>query len=283
MEIRYLEAFLTIAEEGSISKAATRLHLTQPAVSRQLKQMETSLQGRLFTRSHEGMALTDKGQKLYADVRPLWSSLRSRLLAYMPSPVVRLGLTPFLSPLYLPDSITYATSTVAVECHQTRLNCLEFIPMLEKGEIDAAVIEDLPHHQGLYSTLIKHDHYKVAMSDDHPLAIYNELSLEQCIDYPQIVPPKKSRFYQFWVALRDQNNWTKHDVFSVPYQSLLYSVKQKNGVAFIPQLMLEPVWHSGIVYKPIKDPNFARHLYLYTSDKHYLKPLQQSFANVIIQ
>ncbi|WP_137597772.1 LysR family transcriptional regulator [Paucilactobacillus kaifaensis] len=61
MEIRLLRYFVTIAEEGSVSKAAEVLHITQPTLSRQLKALETQLETELFTRNKNHLNLTQAG------------------------------------------------------------------------------------------------------------------------------------------------------------------------------------------------------------------------------
>jgi DNA-binding transcriptional LysR family regulator len=64
MDIPQLRAFVTVAREGNLTRAAERLHLTQPAVSLQIKSLQTELNLQLFTRSASGMTLTDDGAKL---------------------------------------------------------------------------------------------------------------------------------------------------------------------------------------------------------------------------
>ena len=61
MEIRLLRSFLVIAEEGNLTRAADVLHITQPALSRQLNQLETDLGTALFVRGKRAMVLTDDG------------------------------------------------------------------------------------------------------------------------------------------------------------------------------------------------------------------------------
>lgn len=62
--LQSLRAFVTVAQEGSVSRAANRLHLTQPAVSLKLKQLQEELGLRLFVRKPQGLALTPDGQAL---------------------------------------------------------------------------------------------------------------------------------------------------------------------------------------------------------------------------
>jgi DNA-binding transcriptional LysR family regulator len=64
MDLTQLRAFLTVAREGNLTRAAERLHLTQPAVSLQIKSLQASLDLQLFTRTSTGMVLTDDGAKL---------------------------------------------------------------------------------------------------------------------------------------------------------------------------------------------------------------------------
>ena len=64
MDLTQLRAFVTVAREGNLTRAAERLHLTQPAVSLQIKSLQASLDIQLFTRTSTGMALTDEGAKL---------------------------------------------------------------------------------------------------------------------------------------------------------------------------------------------------------------------------
>lgn len=69
MDLTQLRAFVTVAREGNLTRAAERLHLTQPAVSLQIKALQTALNLQLFIRTPTGMMLTDDGAKLlpYAD------------------------------------------------------------------------------------------------------------------------------------------------------------------------------------------------------------------------
>ena len=64
MEIRVLEYFLMLAKEGNITRAANRLHITQPTLSRQLSELEKELNTQLFIRGKRSIILTESGQLL---------------------------------------------------------------------------------------------------------------------------------------------------------------------------------------------------------------------------
>ncbi|TFW04698.1 LysR family transcriptional regulator [Oxalobacteraceae bacterium OM1] len=64
MDLAQLRAFVTVAQEGNLTRAAERLHLTQPAVSLQIKALQSALGLQLFARTPAGMTLSDDGAKL---------------------------------------------------------------------------------------------------------------------------------------------------------------------------------------------------------------------------
>ena len=64
VDTRLLRYFVAVAEEGTLTRAAERLFVSQPALTKQIKQLETRLGVRLFTRSRTGMALTEPGRAL---------------------------------------------------------------------------------------------------------------------------------------------------------------------------------------------------------------------------
>ena len=64
MELRVLEYFIMVAKEGNITRAAERLHITQPTLSRQLSDLEKELNTQLFIRGKRSIVLTESGQLL---------------------------------------------------------------------------------------------------------------------------------------------------------------------------------------------------------------------------
>lgn len=69
MDMRLLRAFLTVADEGNFGRAADRLSITQPALTKQVQALETQVSGRLFDRGRQGAVLTDLGRLLLPDAR----------------------------------------------------------------------------------------------------------------------------------------------------------------------------------------------------------------------
>jgi len=74
MDFRHLRAFIAVAEESSVTKAAERLHISQPPLSRHIKQLEDELGITLFIRHRQGVTLTTAGQRLLEKARALASA-----------------------------------------------------------------------------------------------------------------------------------------------------------------------------------------------------------------
>src|SRR5436190_1299188 len=99
MNLKQLEYFVQVAELGSFSKAALALDIAQPALSRQVRALETELHQQLFLRNGRGVALTDAGKRLFdhsVAVLQLVSHAREDLGASRDEPVgrVTIGLPP---------------------------------------------------------------------------------------------------------------------------------------------------------------------------------------------
>src|SRR5262245_47722007 len=99
MDLRRVRTFVTIAEQGSVSKAASRLHLSQPALSRQISELQQELGVPLFERVGRRLVLTSEGELLIEDCRTLLacaSSLgeRAQLLRRGETAVLRVAASP---------------------------------------------------------------------------------------------------------------------------------------------------------------------------------------------
>jgi DNA-binding transcriptional LysR family regulator len=71
VDFRHLRAFITVADEASVTRAAERLHISQPPLSRHIRQLEEELGLQLFIRHHHGVTLTEAGQRLLQKARAL--------------------------------------------------------------------------------------------------------------------------------------------------------------------------------------------------------------------
>src|SRR5688572_2073245 len=77
MDLRHLRTFVTVADEGTVSRASTLLRVAQPALSRQIREFEEELGVRLFQRIRRRLILTAEGERLLADSRSVLGAVRT--------------------------------------------------------------------------------------------------------------------------------------------------------------------------------------------------------------
>ena len=98
MKLRHIQTFIAVAEQGSVSKAALRLHIAQPALSRQINDFEAELGLPLFERIHRRLILTGAGERLLADCHAILNavdslSTRARALSASDAGVLNVAAT----------------------------------------------------------------------------------------------------------------------------------------------------------------------------------------------
>ena len=146
MELYQLKTFIAVAEEGHLTRAAERLHSSQPAVSAHIKALEEELGLLLFERTPKGMLLTAAGQQLKLKAQAVAQAAES--LRYSAdqlkgelSGMVRLGL--HIDPQYLKISQLLAVmhqDYPGITLHYLQRNTWEAPPLVRSGKLDAAFL-----------------------------------------------------------------------------------------------------------------------------------------------
>lgn len=174
LDSRSLALFLAVADTLSFRQAAEALHLSQPPLSRAIRELEERLGVRLFDRSTQGVDLTDAGRKLLPFARGVARLLRQAEAELAPRglpPTLRLGLSSAVEPAWfrglaqrLQDSYP-DTSVSTVSDSSPRL-----VRMLHAGKLDAAFVALPTELRGLEVLAIDRLPMVVALPSSHPLA-----------------------------------------------------------------------------------------------------------------
>src|SRR5262245_42484385 len=141
MDLRHTRTFVTVAELGTVSKAAQRLRIAQPALSRQISDLEQELGLKLFDRVGRRLLLTGEGEQLLSDCRGLLNyaagvSERAEQLRRGDTGVLKVAATPLHIEGVLSQFLhRYAQHYPNVCVKVTEGSGLEILAMLERGEI----------------------------------------------------------------------------------------------------------------------------------------------------
>lgn len=145
LDTALLRAFVAVAETGGMTSAGNVLHLTQAAVSQQIKRLEETLGCELIRRDRRGLGLTDGGERLFGRAKRMLA-LNDEIWGEMTRSTftgeVRLGVPYDLVALYLPAVLRrFSRAHPQVEITLVCRNSIELAAAVAAGELDLAVVE----------------------------------------------------------------------------------------------------------------------------------------------
>jgi DNA-binding transcriptional LysR family regulator len=145
MDLRHLRTFVAVAEEGTVSKASIRLAIAQPALSRQIKDLEDALRIRLFDRIRRRLELTSEGEELLGHCRAVLGAFgslteHSELLRRPDAGVLKVAATPQTIDGVLSGFLAHhAKRRPHVRIKLTEAAGASLISLVEHGEVHVAI------------------------------------------------------------------------------------------------------------------------------------------------
>lgn len=195
MDTQQLDAFVAVAETGSFSVAAERIHLTQPAVSKRVAQLEQQLNCRLFDRIARHTTLTESGQALLPRARAILRSVSDaeQVIHDLSGKItgqLRIAVSHHIGLHRAPDllrrfSLSYPEVGLEVDFMDSEFAYQE----VRQGSFDVAVVTLAPEPQErIKSCPIWDDPLTLVAAREHPLAKHPNLNTEKLCQYPAILP-----------------------------------------------------------------------------------------------
>lgn len=291
MELRHLRYFLVLAEELNFTRAAERLMIAQPPLSRQIRDLEEELGAPLFVRQHHSVRLTDEGV--------LFRDYASRIIALSEQSVsdirnMRSGLqgTLYLAevegkgPRLMAEWIAgFSRLHPKVQFSVWNGNSDEVVNRVRKGLSDAALIMEPHDPEGLQSHLVYSEPWIAMFPADHPLAAPDQdtVSMRELADCDLIIPSRNSR-------LKEIRSWLGTDAAELKVVARFANVvtayelcRNGVGVAIYPAAAADIVKDRGSVrIRTISDPGIRASYVLIYSSEHPLHTLARRFAEYIL-
>jgi DNA-binding transcriptional LysR family regulator len=192
MADRRLQVFYTVARLLSFTKAAETLHMTQPAVTFQVRQLEEYFNTRLFDRTHNRISLTDAGRRVYeyaSRIFELYAEMENavREMTGDVSGALIIGASTTVAEYMLPALLgDYKAQYPDVTVHLKVSNTDGIVSMVENNIIDLGVVEAPVTNKNLVVEMCRMDQLVAIVPPDHPLAKHTTIRIEQLLDYPYI-------------------------------------------------------------------------------------------------
>jgi DNA-binding transcriptional LysR family regulator len=263
MELRHLRYFLAVAEALNFTKAATQLRIAQPALSRQVQDLEDEIGVDLLRRSPRGVTLTAEGKLFLEEVRDILkradeSVEKVRSLARGEYGELHVGYAPSPSSEILPPALAAfqkAAPRVRVVLHD--LASQELIAGLLDGTLELAVTveqTDEPTSGIEFEELCRYP-FCLAMASSHPLARRKSISLEEVIAQPLI--GLRRRDYSEYYRILDRmfaslKSRPRIAVECDGSSSMLTELETGSGVAIVTNLFRH-VAGKRLVFRPLSN------------------------------
>ena len=199
MELQNLMAFIQVSETGSFSRAAEKLYVTQPAVSKRITALEQALKVQLFDRIGKTVQLTEAGRALLPSARRIINELDEsrRIISNLSGRVagaLRIGTSHHIGLHRLPPVLrSFTADYPEVELDIHFMDSEEACEAVLRGDLELA-IATLPSRpdKKLTTHIIWHDPLDFVVGNQHPLAQQTEMTLADLLQYPAILPSQST-------------------------------------------------------------------------------------------
>ncbi len=261
MELRHLRYFLTLAEELHFGRAAERLHIAQPPLSQQIRQLETELGFELFYRTKRKVQLTEAGQVFLEEVQQIFKQLEQAIQVGRQTSRGEMGqlVIGFVSSApynILPNILRSFRSSlpeVRLELHELTTN--EQFRWLRESRIDVGFVRPPIEDDTLNFETIFQEYLIIALPDTHQLANQSDICLpwlknEPFILFPRLLAPG---LYDLIISLCQQAGFSPNVTQeAIQMHTIVSLVAGGLGIAIVPE-SLQNLQRTGVVYKVVKE------------------------------
>ncbi|MGE3248179.1 MAG: LysR substrate-binding domain-containing protein [Beijerinckiaceae bacterium] len=289
-EILDLKAFVTVLDQGSFSRAAESLNMSQPALSRRIRALETNLGAALLERTTRHVALSPAGRSLEAFVRRLVEDFENTISAVSEfgarsGGLVTIACVPTAAFYFLPRVIS-AFHALYPEI-RFRIHDLSADPALDavaRGDADFGVNFIGNSHQNLTFTPLIEDPFVLACHRKHPLAKKRKVVWGDLEKTALVGVGRTSGNRVLLDAMLARHDIRLKWFYEVNHLSMsLGFVEAGLGASVLPRLATPQSNHPLIVTKPLADPLITRTIGLVEKSNSQLAPAAQRFRDLLVE
>jgi DNA-binding transcriptional LysR family regulator len=293
MNIMQVKAFLTVARVNSFTRAAELLHVSQPALTVQVRQLEEFLNLKLFDRNTRHVRLTRSGHDLVPVFQNLLVEFESvvenaRGIAAKRKGLIHLGCLPSFATTHLPTIIADfrkihpQVSFVVKDSTGGRI-----MAMIRSDDVEFGISDVDPSWPDLEFTELYRDKIHAVFPKSHPIAKLKKITLDDISKYPLVLLDSESNSRTVLDGAFVSRGRLVTPACEVSYTSTAIGmVRAGLGITLLGSLVIEASnVHSfpELQFRSIPDPTFVRRIGLIRKKKRSLTPSAQSFADLLVE
>lgn len=292
MDILHLSYFLEVARQKSFTKAAQNLHVSQPTISKVIKTLENEMNVTLLERTGKEVVLTDAGKavlKRAQDVVSEFQNLTTELddVFNLKKGEITIGLPPMVGSRFFPKVIGhYRHAYPMIQIKLNEVGSKQIEAGVDEGLLDLGVIAQPATMGGFGTFSFVNEVLQIVMCPDHPLAVYESLSLSELKDEPFVLYKENFSLYDH-IMDQCQKRGFRPEVAcqSSQWDFIVEMVGAKLGIALIPETICkeldpcrfkiitlnDPVipWDLAIIWKKDRYMSFAAREWLQITKQYF--------------
>ena len=263
MELRHLRYFVAVAEEMHFGRAAQRLHIVQPALSKQISALERELGVELFSRTKRSVAFTPAGQAFYNEARDVLRRVEratdlTKLAATGALGTLEIGFTsPIIWSVLQPILRRQREVFPGVRLHLKELHTSPQLRLLRDGKLNAGFVRTPGRDELLEFKPVLHEGIVIALPEDHRLATQERIDLAELADERFILVSRDTApgFFDDCIALCQSYGFSPAVVEEGNTPAALYGMVAAGlGVSLGPTSASRIPW-TGVAFKlPTREP-----------------------------
>lgn len=288
IEFRQLQYFVTVADELHFSKAAEKLHITQQALSFQIKQLEEELGFTLFNRTTRNVEITRAGQELLTEVNLMFEHLRQGIANAQKATRGEIGQ---LTIGYISTTL-YSITPYYVRIFRERYPYIELSlqemvsPTLEQSVVEGKVdvcLMNLPHtlDSNVGYEIVHKERMMLAIPREHHLAQLNEIPFKLLANEPFVIYSRKYKkeTYDRIIALCQNHGFSPNIIQEAASETAVISLVAAGlGIALTTEGLVSVRPHE-VVYRLVTEPVFETP-FIVGWDINNTSPIVQAFVSI---
>ena len=276
MDVRELKYFLRVAKDGSFSVAATKLYVSQPALSKVIHKMEEELGFSLFYTFQKRQRLTDEGARFYDRAVRVVDEYDALIAsANLERPIyqgqISFGFPPVAGSCFLCDLIVeFSKEHPGIKLVTEETGTQKILKDVEANVLDVGLVIGPVREDVFDGVPVKQDENLVVVSYKHPYAQYDSIKLRDMANESFIMHDTDFSMHNTFYEAAMKEGFSPNIVLrSAHWDFILQAVRLNYGISILPQSIFDTFYVPGIKILTLDDPLRFSQLYLITKKAGY--------------
>lgn len=261
MEIRHLECFVAVARYGNFTKAAEQIHISQPSISKMIKEIEAQTGAELFYRDTKHVELTDAGMAFLEQAQQivaLFHNLNDGLDGLMGKQAgkIRIGFPPITSVTMFSQVLgAFKKEHPDTEIYLYEFGSKEIEKSIQEGELDIGIVSTPVTNADFYNMFwLTRDSLQVVMPSGHRLAGSPAVTFADLTDESFVLYRRDFRLHDQIIERCNMEGFQPKIIFETSQlEFMIQTIAADLGIAFLPSRICRQLDSRGVIARPLND------------------------------